>query len=216
MTELTPKARIELRDVVIVFVTGFCSIISSYFMFAGSQGASDAAKMEALYNRIAVLEQVVSELTAASVKKDIQIAQKYESTAAFKRSLNRMPFPIFIKKVSVENGKTTFRNWFINNSYRNRFNVTAEHYKNKTDFEIWEKKTAQQFYDYDLVILRFRNAKCRFEIYPKSALEAVSKTNPLYRGHVCKWYDEIEGADSLIGAIIFEELYKPTSKDAKQ
>lgn len=216
MAELTPKARIELRDVVIVFVTGFCSIISSYFMFAGSQSASDVAKMEALYNRIAVLEQVVSELTAASVKKDIQIAQKYEGTTAFKRSLNRMPFPIFIKKVSIENGKATLRNWFINNGYRNRFGVTAEHYKHKTDFEIWDHKTAQQFYEYDLEILRFRNAKCRYEIYPKNALEAVSKTNPLYRGHVCKWYDEIEGADALIGAIIFEDLYKPESKEVKQ
>ena len=213
----SPASR-TARDVVVALIAAFAVLVGNYFT-ASSQ--DNRVQMESLLEQNRQLReqmvnyernnkeltQRVNELSAMLIKKEIKIAQKYDSSTAFKRSLDRMPFPVFIKRKTVEGGLIALRNWYINRSYEDRFHVSAEHYKGKTDFDIWNKETATQFYKFDLGILRVMSSDCRNELYPRDALEPVSDKNPLYMGYVCKWYDEIEGDPMLIGAIIFEEKY---------
>lgn len=214
--EKTAWVKFGLKDFVSIILTAAVSIPSTYWVFKNNEATITVKQLEVLYEQLQAerlirkeMEQKIADLTSEVLSFRVQLATKYNSTASFRRSLDRMPFPVFIKLESIEDGAVVLRNWHINRDYSHRFNVTAEHYRGKTDFELWaDQVVAKEFYDFDITILKYKNHKCEFEVYPRNSLLAVSEDNPLYVGYVCKWYDRVEGQRAVVGAIISEELYK--------
>ena len=225
MTVPLEVMKLGMRDLVLALIGGFV-VLAGDLLQASSQDVS--SQLQALtednrqlrleiarYGEITRLQgERINELSSIVVKKDILLAKKYESVEAFKQSLDRMPFPVFIKKKFVEEGKIVLRNAFVNIEYTKRFVTTPEFYKGKTDFEVWGQEIASVFYKHDILVLRYSNGNCNDEVYPKDPHSPVSKTNPLYKGWVCKWYDEFEGVPAVIGAIADEQLHIEHLKEA--
>jgi PAS domain-containing protein len=72
--------------------------------------------------------------------------------------LRSMPYPAWVKVVDRSpHGAVTFRMQFVNDAYEEWFGVKWEDYKNKTDYDIWPKAVADEYYKNDAHTLANKN-----------------------------------------------------------
>lgn len=88
-----------------------------------------------------------------------RIATNVQSATAtingfFDVMLDAMPYPAWVKIVKEEDGSTAFRMLHINRAYEDWYGVERSEYKGRTDFEIWPRPTAEDYYSADSVTLR--------------------------------------------------------------
>lgn len=195
-----------LKHFITVLITGFFTLSGSYIAFKGTSQSADAAILSTLYDRIGSLEMRVSTLTAQVSERDIKLAKKYEGSEVLKNYLNSMPYPAWIKTEHIENNDQIFRNWHINPEYEKTFNVSLDRIKGRTDYGVWPKETAKIFYDNDVLVLKRVNSRCFMESFAKSALDPVSKSNPLISGYVCKWPAIVDGKRAVAGQILYGDM----------
>lgn len=207
MSETTNRTSETTKILLSNTVTLVIALVSSYVMYAGNSGKNDVQREKVLYERIAVLEERVAFLTQEMIKKDLELAKRYDNLERYKRSLDRMPFPVAVKLEKGVGTNSIIVNWHVNTEYQNRYSVTQAHYYGRADAEIWPQEIAAQFEINDRKILQFKNSDCPEEIYPAKALQPEGPDNHLMQGTVCKWYDEIAGFKAVIAAVIHENRY---------
>jgi PAS domain-containing protein len=76
-----------------------------------------------------------------------------------RRYIEAMPFAAWIKlEHRKDDGRVELRMQFVNSQYTSLFGVATMSYEGRTDFEVWPRDVANDFYAHDLQVLGSGNA----------------------------------------------------------
>jgi PAS domain S-box-containing protein len=79
--------------------------------------------------------------------------------AALRALIDSLKYPVWLKDEDS-------RMVVINKAYQKKFGITAKEYEGKTDFDVWDKETAEQFRKNDLEALDKFSHLETFEVVP--------------------------------------------------
>lgn len=103
------------------------------------------------------LQSEVNQLRALKMQSDLnfvsiehELKRKYTQLQIIEDYIDAMPFPAWVKQYDEKND--TFKMLIINEAYERQYGITKEHYKNKTDFQVWQADVASEYYKNDLKV----------------------------------------------------------------
>jgi len=95
--------------------------------------------------------------------------------------LEAIPYPAWVKLVSIEDGKTVLRMKYINSAYEQTFGKSRFAYHGRTDFDVWPPRTAAQYYATDMAVVGSNQPRIETVTLPHSDQEWTCETLPINR-----------------------------------
>lgn len=200
------------ESMVVALISGAFTLVVGFLamkadVYSASKG-TETQLVSILYDRVNTLERRQSEMAESNKKQSlritqltIELAKKYESSDVLRKYLNTMPFPAWIKVVELNESGPSFKMWHINPQYEAEYEITNERYIGKTDFQIWERSMAQEFYNNDLAVYESRSNLCEEEHMKYTPLGPTFQ--PLLETvKVCKWATTVDGKSAIAGQLI--------------
>ena len=146
------------------------SLLLGILIYHNTTTSNESERMRLLWERIATLEtqQIesakryeeqgetyrtqIAELNVQMVNLRLQASKSEDAEKVLQTFLDAMPFPAWAKE-EVPGNPARLQMILLNNAYVYTIGKTKREYIGRTDFAIWPKDIAQEFYDNDLKVL---------------------------------------------------------------
>jgi len=115
--------------------------------------------------------------------------------------ISKFPYPAWIKLVvPCDKGKIEFRMQFVNGKYEEWFGIRNCDYVGKTDFEVWSKETAKEYYAGDAAVYASKGSLCVSE-HVENLRESLYSIYPDKKLTFRKFYVEKDGVCGIVGIL---------------
>jgi cell division protein FtsB len=170
-----------LREIVIAVITAAMTATGLYFQFKGEMATSNVAQNEVTFarikdleDRIDVMQRQINELTVTNIKLDNENTQLRVRVGLLTAQidsgkdgtgvgivydlLDSLDVPAWCKKVVRDGAENVvFVMDHLNPRYAFEYGVSYSLYYGKTDFDIFPKSIAAEFYENDMMVLADRD-----------------------------------------------------------
>lgn len=125
------------------------------------------------------------------VKLEYELQRTHSELAIIQKYIDSMPMPVWIKKKPFEGAPVMV---LINEAYEQRYGISKEAYKGRTDREVWPLDIAEGFQKADEEVLRRKTAVKTLE---EVIINGQRKTETFW-----KFYLELPKGEQGIGGLI--------------
>lgn len=185
------------------------ALVTGVFAFTSNALLVEPTYVETLQTRISYLEEKntklleeVSELKAQMVRLEYLMKEETTTVSVMCNFFEAFPGLDWIKRVELdESGNPKFTMVCVDSAYSLNYGLSKYRYVGKTDYEIWPKETADQFYQNDTAVYTTGT--------PFITNESWDVGGKAYSGIVKKYLIIDEMGDLYIGGhISLEESYE--------